>query len=426
MAKKCGQLKIGAGRAVIDIPASFFPYENYAGVYDELHARAILLDNGVIRIAFVVVELTSLGDDYTEEMRKKISDVSGVSFENIFLSASHTFVAPHLKTGKWKGPSESPEKDAAFVEFVSSAILSSVRKAMESMQSGRMGFGAGSSNVNVNRDMLTSKGWWKGTNFEAASDKTVAVIKFETLDGKLLAFFINYAIQSCIMLESVPLDGKVLVSSDLAGATARYVEKQYGDEVVALWNVGAAGDQDPLFVANRHVVDMNGDYSRIDIHEMGYVLIELLGERLGYEAVRVGNGIGKCKADIAMETIHKTVICNGQEIFRNIHEMKPSREYEYKPAKPLELPVDIIIVDNVAVIGVRPELVCKTALEIKEASPYKNTVIMTMVNGGAKYLPDAESYDRITYAAMNSMGARGSAELLRDEIISLLDGSVFA
>jgi neutral ceramidase len=27
---------------------------------------------------------------------------------------------------------------------------------------------------------------------------------------------------------------------------------------------------------------------------------------------------------------------------------------------------------------------------------------MTMVNGGAKYMADAESYDKITYAAMNS------------------------
>ncbi len=47
-------------------------------------------------------------------------------------------------------------------------------------------------------------------------------------------------------------------------------------------------------------------------------------------------------------------------------------------------------------------------------------MLMTMVNGGMKYLPDAASYEKITYAAMNSYGAKGSAELVRDAIIAAL------
>jgi hypothetical protein len=417
-------LKIGAGRAILDIPISFFPYENFSGIHDPLHVRTLILDNGIKRVAIVVVELTSIKD--VDEFRKIISEESNVDFENVFLCATHTFEAPHLSSNNQNLSKDEMKKGAIFKEVLNNAIISSVRQAKKNMQFGRIGFGTGQCDVNVNHDILTSKGWWKGSNFEGLSDKTVSVIRFETFEGNPIAFFINYPVQSSIMSESIPLDGKILISSDLGGATARYVEKQYDDKVVALWTMGAAGDQDPLFISNRYVIDKYGNYKRIDIHELGYVLIDLLGERLGYEVVRVSENIRDCKSVIVIKTMSKTVSCPGQEIFKNIHEMKPCKEYEYKKTKPIDVHFSIIILDNIALIGVQVELVCKTSLEIKQASPFKNTIIMTMVNGAAKYLPDAESYDKITYAAMNSMGAKGSAEILRDEIINVLDESVFA
>jgi predicted peptidase len=39
-------------------------------------------------------------------------------------------------------------------------------------------------------------------------------------------------------------------------------------------------------------------------------------------------------------------------------------------------------------------------------------MVLTMVNGAAKYMPELGAYERITYAAMNSPFARGSAEIL--------------
>jgi hypothetical protein len=197
------------------------------------------------------------------------------------------------------------------------------------------------------------------------------------------------------------------------------------DKVTALWNIGAAGDQDPLFLANRHVIDKDGNYSRIDIHDSGYALMELLGERLGQEAIRIGENIRSCKDCVSIKSITRTVSLPGQEIFKNIHEMQPAKKYEYKVGKPLDTPFSIMLLDNIAIIGVQVEMVCRTALQLKNASPYRNNIIMTMVNGGAKYLPDAGSYDRITYESMNSFCSKGSAEILRDEILKALDDIAF-
>ena len=35
--------------------------------------------------------------------------------------------------------------------------------------------------------------WWEGANYDAPSDKTVAVLKFETMNGDPIAVYYNYA-----------------------------------------------------------------------------------------------------------------------------------------------------------------------------------------------------------------------------------------
>ena len=56
----------------------------------------------------------------------------------------------------------------------------------------------------------------------------------------------------------------------------------------------------------------------------------------------------------------------------------------------------------------------------RKLSPFNQTMVMTMVNGGAKYMADSSAYERFTYEAMNSPFARGSAELLCEKAVELL------
>lgn len=51
-------LTIGAGKSVIDIPEAFFPAEGFVGIHDNLHVRTLLMDNGVNRIALVVLDVS--------------------------------------------------------------------------------------------------------------------------------------------------------------------------------------------------------------------------------------------------------------------------------------------------------------------------------------------------------------------------------
>ena len=54
--------------------------------------------------------------------------------------------------------------------------------------------------INVNRDRVdpVTNRWWEGPNYEGSSDKTVAVVRFETLAGAPIAVYYNYAVHAVL------------------------------------------------------------------------------------------------------------------------------------------------------------------------------------------------------------------------------------
>lgn len=86
-----------------------------------------------------------------------------------------------------------------------------------------------------------TKCWWEGPNPDGTSNKTVAVVRFETLAGEPIAVYYNYAVHAVL---TGTLD---LISGDIPGSTSRYIEESLGGNVVALFASGAAGDQNPIY-----------------------------------------------------------------------------------------------------------------------------------------------------------------------------------
>ena len=415
-------LTIGAGKAAIEIPDTFFPTEGFVGVHDKLHVRTLLIDNGATRLGLVVVDMTSLFEEELGRISEIVNREGQVESANLFIAASHNFSSPHIMHGQQIKTEEEKQKNDLLMQALLNAVTASAKEANEKMTPAKIGYGSGISNVNVNRDLLTSEGWGFGSDEQGVSDKEVAVIKFESLEGKPLAILMNYAAQSSIMNESIMENGGKFVTADLAGAAAAYVEQQYRNDIVALFTIGAAGDQAPIMTSNRYGLDASGENIRTDIHDAGYILVELLGERLGSEVVRVSRQIHAVQpSQIALRVVKNSVKCQGQKRPANIADILPTKQYAYEPGDDVETPIEIMQIGTIVLAGVRPELASKIGMEIKQQSPFKNTVVMTMVNGAAKYMADAESYDKFTYEARNSGFAKGSAEIVAEKIIVMLN-----
>jgi hypothetical protein len=68
------------------------------------------------------------------------------------------------------------------------------------------------------------------------------------------------------------------------------------------------------------------------------------------------------------------------------------------------------MIDEIALTQVSAEVYTKIYWEMRQKSPYANTIMVTMVNGRAGYIPDDASYDLGTQEAVGSTFQKGCGE----------------
>jgi len=204
------------GAAKVDITPNQLP-KNSDGILDHIYARAIVIDNGATRAALVSVDTGMIGEQVWSAVSQKIEKELGIPAQNLIMNPTHTHSA-----------------------FAGSAdqIFNAIKTAKEKLQPARIGYGTGVSYINVNRNIIDRKTnkWWEGPNYDGPSDKTVAVIKFETTNGEPIAVYYNYA------CHAVVTGNTDMISGDYPGATSRYIEDSFDDKIVALFSAGAQGD----------------------------------------------------------------------------------------------------------------------------------------------------------------------------------------
>ncbi|WP_280873817.1 hypothetical protein [Streptomyces pseudovenezuelae] len=406
-------LKAGAGRAAIAFPASLLPLDGFTTVHDDLHVRVLLLESGSRRVALAVLDLTSISTEAIAAMRTIISAAAGVAAADIVVTVTHTFSAPHVQAAS------SGSGAARYVEQIKQATSTAVATAVAGLRPARVGFGTGTCDVNVNRDVRTADGWWLGTGESGPSDKSVGVTRLDDTSGKPIAVLVNYSVQSSVMMESVMASGDLPITADLAGAAAGHVEEQYGDDVVGFFLVGSCGDQSPAFRSKRYTIDKDRNWTQVDARDAGWILLTVQGERLGTEVVRVSETI-KASAGGATSPLRLLTDSVTVDTVPGGHPTAPTKTYDFTPTGTAAVPIWILRLGEGVLVGVSPELSTDTALAIKKHSPFKHTAVMSMLEGGAKNMTESRSYARITYEAMDSSYAKGSAETVAEKIGEIL------
>lgn len=417
------QLRAGAGKAIIEIPDEFFPQENFSGIHNSIHVRGVILECEK-KVALISLELTSLPVQEVILLKELINTITGILPDNVWICVTHSFSSPHFFPPSMLKDKEDKRKIDLLRQAIHKAVHKAVDLAVNQMKDAQIGTGNGECDVNVNRDILTNKGWWIGSNPKGVSDKTLTVIRIDDKDSaiskKPIAILFHYNVQSSVMDGSVMKDGTKKITSDLVGKAANVVEISFDEETVAIFLMGASGDQAPIKKAMKVELDMAGNLQEQDLQEEGYAFITELGNILGKETEKIAKKI-ICKDLIQIKTGKKEFFCPGQKMVRDIHSLHPTLAYEYLLDEDREISVEAIMIGDTILLGTRPELCEKTARELKKASLFSQTLVMTMVNGASKYMADKESYHKITYESMNSPFGEGAAEILTENAIELLN-----
>lgn len=407
------KLLAGAGKAEISFSQADFPLKAFTGIHDELFVRVLILETNV-RMALVSVELTSLPPEAIKRFQQECSAVTGIEEKNVFVSVTHTFSAPHIP------PQIKTEQEQKLSDTMYDRICAAIRRACEEAKASVAETAAEYCEVscclNVNRNIATPEGYWIGQNEEGFSDHTVRVLRLRRGE-ELFAYLINYDIQSSVMDKSEAASGGRLISGDLAGAALRELEKD--QPVTAVFLPGCAGDQAPIIQA----VQTAEDGTVKDLHENGFVLTEQLGQYLAGR-VRAARKIADIEiSDRTSENIpgilFDTAVLPEQEMKYPTKELRPHRQFSFDlTGKSIPVPVTVICLGNMQILMTTPELNSGFGAKIRKIMG-DHLMIGTLVNGGVKYLPEPEDFERITYEAMNSMLGPGSAEKFLATVFNL-------
>ncbi|MBV9441649.1 MAG: neutral/alkaline non-lysosomal ceramidase N-terminal domain-containing protein [Acidobacteriaceae bacterium] len=421
-----------AGAAKVDITPVTDPTNPPSGKYEHerLYVRAIVLENGSTRAALIGADQSGLPEQAWVVASKQIAAELDCPVANVLMSATHTHsgMAPGDVPGR--GGFQAPSAGDPAPPIVAS-MLEAVRQAKAKLQTARVGFGTGFSYLNVNRDAIDSEThlWTQASNLNAASDKTVAVLKFETPQGQPIAAYIDYAMH--------PVNGWLagFTSADFAGATSRYVEQAYDDNMVAIFVQGASGDQNPLYLragtnvmASRSGLPISGNVLTREKVEAplrdGKVqakaadpkvrdhleqVIQSEGVLLGEEVIRIMSDTTRLNADAAIAAEQKVVTCPGRRRLDNAREGSPGK---YEDGDPVNIRLGILRIGDIALASVDAEIYSTIGMRFKKESPLADTMIVTLTNGRANsgYIPNDSAFGAYTFQVLGSRLKPGYAE----------------
>ncbi len=412
--KDAVSLQAGAGRAVIDIPV--LPVDGFTTIHDPLHARVLILDDGATRVVIASVDLTSIFDPTVQRLRAVLAAESAAAEHDILICATHTFSAPHIFPAGQLEPGDR-ERSARYADAVDDAVRDAARQAVSSLRPARIGGAVGRSDVNVNRDVPTPHGWWLGANEFGPTDRTLSVIRIEDDTARPVGIVFSFPVPPAVMLDSRMPDGGRAVSADLAGAAGVVEEAIPG--AVALFLVGAAGDQAPAFRAARPTLDADGTPGTIDLGPAGFDLVGLLASRLGRDAATAAGRVSCAALRSPLRVVRRSVDVPAQ-VATPLERLRPRTTAGFVADGVASAPVAAVAIDDIVIVGTPAELTTVSAGQVRAGSPFAVTIVATMVDGAAKYMADRSAYDRITYGAMNSRYGCGAAEVLVAEAGRLL------
>jgi hypothetical protein len=96
-------------------------------------------------------------------------------------------------------------------------------------------------------------------------------------------------------------------------------------------------------------------------------------------------------------------------------------DVEARSGKPHEVEVQVIALGNeIAWVSLPGEIFVELGLNIKAASPFKQTFIAELANGSIGYIPNRSAYAEGNYEVVSARCAEGSGEMLVAAAIRML------
>jgi neutral ceramidase len=382
-------------------------------VHDELHARALVLDNGEVRLAFVVVDSCMVPREIFDAAKRLAAEHTGIAADHMMMSATHTHSAP-AATGIFQS-----EPDPEYQKFLTVRIADAVRRAARNLRPAQIGWGA----TNV-PDQVFNRRWrmkpevvlrdpFGGTNDQVKMnppvgspdlvepagpvDPQVCFISVQSTNGRPLALLANYSLHYVGGVESG------VISADYFGAFARAVGQLLDAEdrdppFVALLSNGTSGDINNINCRLAH--PKAKPYERMNI--VADAVANAVAGAVAGTKHRASGPLKAAQTELSLAVRPPTAedVQRAEEIIARAKgpemislEEIYARETVLLAAYPprVSLILQAARVGGVCIGAIPCEVFVEIGLDLKRKTPIP-TFIISLANGYNGYLPTAEHH----------------------------------
>lgn len=199
------------------------------GIHDDLHARAIVVDDGDTSATIVSCDLLGVDRRMVASVRERASAATGIPAANIMVAATHTHGGPAgLRV----------DRDEALVEVMARTIAGGIIEAHARMRPAVLKVGRGSvDSVSQSR-----------RHPDGPIDDALQVLLLDSPDARdgAIGAIVNFACHATVLYST-----NMQISADYPGYAVRTVQRVIGDVPIAFIN-GACGDVNPAWIEQRH------------------------------------------------------------------------------------------------------------------------------------------------------------------------------
>ena len=228
-------LLAGSAEVVITPPVGTF-LDGYGartsgsvGVHDELHARALVIDDGATQVALVSCDLIAVDRRLVAAAREMAAAATGIAARNMLVAATHTHAGPAGLRADLDGP---------LTETMARLIAGAVIAAHGKKRPAVLKAGRGSvDSVSQNR-----------RDPAGPADDALRVLLFDSPEsgGQPVASVVNFACHATVLYHS-----NMQISADYPGYAIRTVRQILGGATPLFFN-GACGDVNPAWIEQEY------------------------------------------------------------------------------------------------------------------------------------------------------------------------------
>jgi hypothetical protein len=378
------------------------------GVKEPLLAQALVLDDGVRRIALVATDLLWMPRHVAEAARRRIAALTGIPPEGVLLNASHNHSAPVLLEPDSVRAAVRTEGVDGYAAALPDRLAGAVYGANSRRQPAAVGAGAGrAAGISVNR-----------VDPRRPVDDTVTVLRVDG-DGGPIAIVVGFACHgTCV-------GGQTLEwNADFPHALRTAVERAHpGAE--CLFFQACAGDLAPLdyWFGNEQPVP-HGFPAR---ERVGWALaaevrrllptiltagelslgadsrtVELRRRQLPWSDADLADAERRIatQAEPAYphawpDGVHTATSAQRFPQHYQRGALNMYRDMQKRRGVPIHAEVQALTMGDTAILGIPFELFSKPGRAIRDRSPFRTTLVLGYSNGYLGYLPPTEDFDRI-------------------------------